>query len=708
MHTETRYVALEIRVLERQDAGYPVEFSLDTGQEFPRGFLDPAFLPWQGSDDARRDGTALFRWLTASAPAAAAWAAIRAAHPSCRVRLRIDAEAPELHSLPWELLYDDSAGRAPLAVAATDATPFSRYLAGAWRPGSPILQRPIKVLAAIAAPDDLAALGMAEIDPVAEIDALLAAVQGLDVEVTLFPALPAGRETPAAWQQRVRMASSAAWSLPALEAELRRGAHILHLVAHGAFDERSGHGFLVFADEQNHATTVEDTQVAELAARLLAGGANELDARLRLVFLAACESATRAATDVFRGVAPALVRAGVPAVLAMQTEIEVATSRAFTTAFYRALLEHGTVDLAANQARSLLLAGERPDAAAPVVFMRLNDGRLLGRRGQVLGDQADSFWSTLLGNIAAGECTPFLGPGATAGLLPTPAEQAQNLAAEFNYPFEAAVDLPRVAQFVGTTDNRRLRMAVQRMAVAGFKQRLGLPAAPDDGRQPLERVLAALDWAALRRQVFESDLYSMLAELGLPLYITTNADSFMELALRERAGAEAVRSLAVDWRTPVQPGAARPHFDFDPPISAQQPAVLHLYGTGADPLSVVLTEDDHLDYLARIARDYEYLLPTSVQSALASTTLLFLGYQLEDLDLKVILRGLLTKLDLERWGMLHVAVQLEDTPDDPAKQKELVQYLQRYFSKSKIDVYWGSTQQFVADLYARWQEYRHD
>ena len=215
----------------------------------------------------------------------------------------------------------------------------------------------------------------------------------------------------------------------------------------------------------------------------------------------------------------------------------------------------------------------------------------------------------------------------------------------------------------------------------------------------------------------------ILVSVDLPVYIyegkqehapdTDHAilQSYLDAVLQgylHEYGAEAVRSLAVDWRTPVQPGAARPHFDFDPPISAQQPAVLHLYGTGADPLSVVLTEDDHLDYLARIARDYEYLLPTSVQSALASTTLLFLGYQLEDLDLKVILRGLLTKLDLERWGMLHVAVQLEDTPDDPAKQKELVQYLQRYFSKSKIDVYWGSTQQFVADLYARWQEYRHD
>ena len=87
--------------------------------------------------------------------------------------------------------------------------------------------------------------------------------------------------------------------------------------------------------------------------------------------------------------------------------------------------------------------------------------------------------------------------------------------------------------------------------------------------------------------------------------------------------------------------------------------VLHLFGQDDDPLSLVLTEDDHLDYLARIARDYEYLLPTSVNAALASTTLLFLGYRLEDLDLKVIMRGLLTHLDLDKWGMLHVAVQLE-------------------------------------------------
>ena len=106
-------------------------------------------------------------------------------------------------------------------------------------------------------------------------------------------------------------------------------------------------------------------------------------------------------------------------------------------------------------------------------------------------------------------------------------------------------------------------------------------------------------------------------------------------------------------------------------------------------------------------RDYEYLLPTSVHEALASTTLLFLGYHLEDLDLKVIMRGLLTHLDLARWGMLHVAVQLEADHIDEAKNQEIVRYFQKYFSTSKIDLYWGSTNQFMADLYARWQERRH-
>ena len=54
--------------------------------------------------------------------------------------------------------------------------------------------------------------------------------------------------------------------------------------------------------------------------------------------------------------------------------------------------------------------------------------------------------------------------------------------------------------------------------------------------------------------------------------------------------------------------------------------------------------------------------------------------------------------------MLHVAVQLEAPAVEQASQEEVTRYFQRYFANSKIDVYWGSTRQFVSELDARWQE----
>jgi hypothetical protein len=73
-----------------------------------------------------------------------------------------------------------------------------------------------------------------------------------------------------------------------------------------------------------------------------------------------------------------LVQVGVPAVVAMQDNVTVLTARKFGATFYRRLLEHGTVDLALNEARSTLIANGRFDAAMPVLFMRLRDGRLWG------------------------------------------------------------------------------------------------------------------------------------------------------------------------------------------------------------------------------------------------------------------------------------------------------------------------------------------
>lgn len=111
--------------------------------------------------------------------------------------------------------------------------------------------------------------------------------------------------------------------------------------------------------------------------RLLIGVDNTAGKQLRLVFLAACESATRSPADAFRGLAPSIVRSGVPAVVAMQDLVAVETARAFSGAFYRQLMKHGLVDLACNEARAAILTRSLPGAAVPVLFMRLEMGVLL-------------------------------------------------------------------------------------------------------------------------------------------------------------------------------------------------------------------------------------------------------------------------------------------------------------------------------------------
>lgn len=681
MSVEFAYADLEIRILGQQEEGYPVEITLNREQEFPRGSLNPDLLPWVPNASPSQDGERLFDWLLADPRLGAAWAEVRGQHPQRRIRLRIDSAAPELHVIPWELLRDRGAGGVAQDLAATAATPFSRYLAGHAQPGSPILKRPIKILVAMPNPQNLANYGLAAIDPEMEWGLLEEVLESLDIELVQLP-------QPC--------------TLPSLEEELRKGYHVLHLIAHGSFNHQSRKAALFLADEQNQVAVVGDAEFAEMLARQLADTDIRNEDKLRLVFLASCQTATRSSADAFRGLAPALVAAGVPAVLAMQDRVSVSTARAFARTFFGQLLQHGLVDLAGNEARSTLLTAQLPGAAVPVLFMRLHNGQLLGQRGQILGDRAGSFWSTLLENIADGWCTPFLGPGVTVGLLPGPVEVARQLAAEYSYPFPTTQSLPRVAQFVGTLDNRRLRQKIVSCLVAGFKGRMGLEVDPADRRRGLAEIIESSDWSTRSQELFEGEIHHQLADLNLPLYVTTNFDSFMGLALR--AQGRTARRETIAWREMASLEASRPHYDLEPPPSAEEPVVLHLFGTDDDPLSMVLTEDDYLDYLARISRDYEYLLPTSVNEALASTTLLFLGYRLEDLDLKVILRGLLANLDLERWGMLHVAVQIESSVADRAKLEEVTRYFQKYFANSKIDVYWGNVRQFVADLHARWQE----
>jgi formylglycine-generating enzyme required for sulfatase activity len=357
------YADLEIRILARETPGYPVEISVPGEQEFPRGYLRPEFLPWVPSASPGDDGRRLFNWLLADDRLKKAWAEARGRHPQRRVRLRLDPTAPELHTLPWELLREAGDETAPQDLAAGVATPFSRYLAGRQLRARPVAKRPIKVLVAIAAPENLAEFGLAPIEPEAEWSLLQEATADLEIELVALP-------QPC--------------TLSAIEAGLKEGFHILHLVGHGQYSDGKGQAKLYLADGDNRVALVGERDFAAMLGRQWSEAQARQDDGLRLVFLASCQTASISSADAFRGFGPALIQHGVPAVVAMQDLIPVETARVFSQVFYRQLLAHGLVDLAGNEARSALLTAKLPGSSIPVLYSRLYDNRLFLQPGNII------------------------------------------------------------------------------------------------------------------------------------------------------------------------------------------------------------------------------------------------------------------------------------------------------------------------------------
>ena len=118
-------------------------------------------------------------------------------------------------------------------------------------------------------------------------------------------------------------------------------------------------------------------------------------------------------------------------------------------------------------------------------------------------------WELLLSRIKDEKCTPFIGAGACFGSLPLGYEIANILAEEYGYPLADYHNLARVAQFIA------LKF--------------------DDSMFPKEKILRRF-FKKIEYPKFEEpdEPHGVLADLPLPIYITTNYDDFMVEALKRR------------------------------------------------------------------------------------------------------------------------------------------------------------------------------
>jgi hypothetical protein len=150
---------------------------------------------------------------------------------------------------------------------------------------------------------------------------------------------------------------------------LEKDFHVLHFMGHGEFDAESGQGVLYFTNADGSDRAVSGTLLASHLADLHS---------LRLVFVNACETACANARAPFAGVAAALLRAGLPAVIAMQRPIGDESALEFSRAVYRRTAAGDPVDAAVTEGRLAIARGQGTplEWGTPVLFLRAEDGRI--------------------------------------------------------------------------------------------------------------------------------------------------------------------------------------------------------------------------------------------------------------------------------------------------------------------------------------------
>jgi hypothetical protein len=334
-------------------------------------------------------------------------------------------------------------------------------------------------------------------------------------------------------------------------------------------------------------------------------------------------------------------------------------------------------------------------------------------------------WNDLLQAIKDQRCTPMIGPEAYEKWLPKSRELAKKWIQQFGYPL-AFQDFDVFYEKVKSTYNYPLADSHQLAQVAQY-----IAINDDFQNELLPKNILSQEIKKIKRPDFaleenRNTTYAVLADLKLPIYITTNYDYFMEEALESR-GREPVTEICL-WNEPLyhyikeagicsvfdkgskddeeneQENTIYPRYSpnkkpYKPTVT--EPLVYHLHGIVEEPRSMVLTERDYIDFAINLNKNDEKMtLPPTIRTALAKTSLLFVGYRLEDITFRVIFQGVIRMLgDIQR--PFRIAVQVP-----PRFEEKAIAYLNQYTRDVfESNICLTNLEDFISSLRDKWDKY---
>jgi signal recognition particle subunit SEC65 len=317
-------------------------------------------------------------------------------------------------------------------------------------------------------------------------------------------------------------------------------------------------------------------------------------------------------------------------------------------------------------------------------------------------------WHTLLASVCNKTCIPFIGSGTLTiksgdgksliSLSKKIIEEYERYRSEESPALEDLYNLSKV--HVLEDPNRLAKLAQFSEIMKSYDGKLKLP------KNMLKDILQNIDG------FMDKSPYEILASLDLSIYMTTNYDKFMELALK--GPTKTPQSEFCRWNDDIIKYAK--DFGYPSIFSKREyeptpgkPLIYHILGDIDIPISMVLTEKEYLEFMIELNKN-EDLIPTTIRKKLPRSSLLFIGYSLEDINFRAIFQGFLNFLSSlspeEREREISVAVQIPpaiSSQDQIRMQKYLDHYTKNLF---QIRVYWDKTPEFLFELSKRWEDFK--
>jgi SIR2-like domain len=284
-------------------------------------------------------------------------------------------------------------------------------------------------------------------------------------------------------------------------------------------------------------------------------------------------------------------------------------------------------------------------------------------------------FGTILDEIRAGMVIPFLGAGASrVGMtpgdptyLPSGRDLAELLASDSQFPsadLRDRSDLAKVSSYYVDGSNRGAL------------------------RRKLRRVFV--------NQAYQyNELHRLIAELATRLFVvTTNYDTLLEQAFRDHnkpydlvvypADSDEYANAVLWWpHGATEPEKVKPN-QFEVENLGDTNVIYKIHGSvrfdGDKWDSFVITEEDYVKFLARM----RHAVPSSIRKYFAERAFLFLGYGLNDWNMRVLLK------EVSVPGITSWAILKGPTP-----------FERKLWERRAVDIFDLSLEEFVAEMRRR-------